>query len=248
MPLVKTRPRPSSRIGLAYTCLGIEGLNVIECGSMGHTLYLYKEAYLKAIEVKCHFYSSHLNEHDLVLGMDQRLIKALEELKSKEVGEKVVALMPSSLGEITGFDLKGLAQSGIEGQFKLVTFEKGGFDYSFEAGLEEGLFSLCKALVKNSEQVSKKDTKIVVNVLGGRHFEHILDLDALSTEISEKYDCNINTFLPLSCSVSAIEKLTDADLNIVISKDAIKAAEFLKYEHQLDYIVDETVGGRDESQ
>lgn len=247
MPLVKTRPRPASRIGLAYTFLGIEGLTVLECGSMGHTLYLYKEAYLKEIEIKCHFYSTHLSEGDLVMGMDQRLIKGLRELEAKEASASVVALMPSSLGEMTGFDLKGLAQSGIERQFKLVSFEKGGFDYSFEDGLEEGLYSLCRTLVKRSEQAAKKDAKVIVNVLGGRHFDNTLDLKVLSSELYRKYDCHINTFLPLSSSVSAIERLTEADLNIVISRDAIKTAEYLKHEYQMSYIVDETFGGKNES-
>lgn len=134
MGLYKDNPPKSSRMGMLFILLQVKGLAILEYGSMGHTLYQYKDAYLRGIDIQANCYSTHLSEYDIALGDTQRLHDAINQLLTKEEVEAVI-LLPSSIGEMVGIDLQAeIEQGDYQGVF---TLEKGGFEYSYEEGLEE---------------------------------------------------------------------------------------------------------------
>lgn len=242
MALVKHKPKPSSRMGITLGYSGVEGLSVLEYGSMGHTLYQYKMAGVLGQVVKCQYFSTHLSEKDIIMGSQSRLERALVHLL-KEEKTQAIAVVPSSSLEITGFDLKAevaLIMSGDlenEKDVKVFTTGKGGLQYTFEEGLEEGLWALISTLSSPRNQTEVRPFK-AFNLLGGFGFEGpLLDLVATRKRLEDHYGGRVFTAVPLETDISHIKKLTTADFNVVLGDEALKTAQWLLQAYDMPYFV-----------
>ncbi len=135
MGLYKQIPPRSSRMGILSVLIQMEGLAILEYGSMGHTLYQYKDAHMNNIPIKARCYSTHLKAYEIALGETQRLHEAIEALIEKPEIE-AIALLPSSVGEMIGIDLEGEIAQGGNWSKSVFTVPKGGFEYTYEEGVE----------------------------------------------------------------------------------------------------------------
>lgn len=235
MGLVKGMPNSSSRMGIALGYGGVQGLAVLEYGTMGHTLYQYKKLAVNGQKVRCNYYSTHLKEQDLVMGSTKRLEQGVRALMLQPEVE-AIAVIPSSLGEIIGVDLPGeidLLNTILEIEKPLFAVGKGGLQHTFEEGLEMGLITLIQHLVQPCE----KDKDINrFNVLGGCDFNgKVQNLENLKGRLEEEVKGNCHSLIPLHTSVQELKTCTGASFNVVIGQEGILAAEWLKKTFNMPY-------------
>lgn len=237
MGLVKGMPSPSSRMGIALGYSGVKGLAVLELGTMGHTLYQYKHFSIKDQSVRCNYYSTHMNEQDIIMGSANRLERAVVALIQKEVVE-AIAVIPSSLGEIIGIDLAAeidLLKTVLTIKKPLFSVDKGGLQYTFEDGLETALITLIQQLVEPSELSCEMGT---FNILGGFHFNGLpLDVDRIKERLEKQTNGKCRSLIPLQTSIQDLRSCTRAAFNLVIGQDGILAAKWLEKNFQIPFTI-----------
>jgi len=107
-------------------------------------------------------YSTHIGETDIAMGDTSRLTRAVEWV-SKNQGIKTIFLLPSSVPEVIGTDLKALAQE-LSPQFPdtcLIPLTAGGFDVCGHKGVEYTLLELCKTLPREVHQTKQPSFNII---------------------------------------------------------------------------------------
>lgn len=238
MGLEKVKAAPSSRMGMVFTLGSVGHLAVLEFGSMGHTIYQEKYMNQWPLKTRGVFYSTHIDEKDIALGISDRIGKAIKEIQ-KNSKIHAIALIPSSIGQITGVDLESiLYELEDEGIIKcpVFTLNKGGFQYSVSDGIEEALYQLVVNLIdEESTYEIEKDTYNIIGACWDN--EGLLPhLEKVKKIMNEKGFHQTNTLLTIDTTVEQVTRIRQAAVNVVIRPEGMKIAKWLKKQYDMPYI------------
>lgn len=240
MGLEKIRPEPSSRMGMTWTLGSVENLAILEFGSMGHTIYQEKHMSKLPVKTRGVFYSTHIDEKDIALGISERIQKAICKIQNNP-NIKAIALIPSSIGEIIGIDYKSILLEieevgGI--RLPIFTLDKGGFQYTYSDGVEEALYKLVTTLtVLDHYHITPKQGSY--NVIGACWNDiNILErLEQVRKIMRKEGYKEAIAILTANTCVEKIKKIKEAEINIVISPEGVKTARWLKKYLNMPYMV-----------
>ncbi len=240
MGLYRYAPVPSGRMGVLWTVATVQGAAVLEFGSMGHMIYAERWLWQSAPDQKSRIYTTHLDEKDIALGITKRFSIALKEIIEKEKPE-VVFVLPSAVPEITGMDMESLCEEAeIDFGIKIVMLKKGSFHEKLHHGIEEGLYRLVKELAVGSraDKTVDRTDRITCNLIGScidvAKFQ--ADVFELQRILKAALGMEVLCVLSSETSVSQIEDMGGAHINLVLRREGIKAAETLKAAFQTDYV------------
>ncbi|MFV0504193.1 MAG: nitrogenase component 1 [Lachnospirales bacterium] len=228
MPLVKDLPRPSSRMGMCWTLGTIENLAILEFGQMGHSVYHKKFMEIEGANIKGVFYSTHIDEKDIALGLEDKVYKTIKEIETNDYIQ-AIALIPSSTGEVIGTDYNAIVDEIISEEMTKLPFftvSMGSTKFTEKDGASESLYEITKNLTKD---YSSDET---INIIGA-----VTKISNIKLIEEIKLKNNVRTILSYTTSVKEITKLTKATKNIVINDVGLKTAEYLKNTFNMPYSV-----------
>ncbi|GAB6109006.1 nitrogenase component 1 [Fusibacter bizertensis] len=235
MGLIKYSPIPSGRMGIIWTLASIGESVIIEFGSMGHMLYMEKWHSQLNLRKKARLYTTHISETDIALGNTDRLMKAIEEI-IEQTSVKVVFLLPSTVPLMIGTDYKSVKMALEErySELKFIIFEKGGFDVDWVEGIEEALYKQVSELVLPKTKVEITTYNIIGATPELVGFKQ--DVYEIERILKNAFNYSPLCVFNLECSLDEIEKASNAQVNIVIRSEGIKAAKEMQKRHGTPYI------------
>ncbi|WP_313187303.1 nitrogenase component 1 [Lacrimispora sp.] len=234
MGLYKTAPPLSGRMGALWCLSGIAQSAVIEFGCMGHMAY--GRTFLHRMgSYGGKLYSTHIGETDIAMGDTSRLTRAVEWV-SENQGIKTIFLLPSSVPEVIGIDLKALAQE-LSPQFpdtRLIPVTAGGFDVCGHKGVEFTLLELCKTLPKEVQQTERPSFNIIGSCADMFRFHaDAAEIARLASgALGMEHLCTMTS----GTNISQLETLGAAHLNFVIRREGEAAAEYLQERFGTPYL------------
>lgn len=227
MGLYKFRPVPSGRMGILSTIINIKDGVIVEFGSMGHMYYSSASFKRKGIFLSGNMYSTHIDEVDISLGRTKRLDKVVDEIMNFKK-PKAVFLLPSSIPELVGVDLdyKIDEYKGKYPSCHFIKFDAGGFKEEENHGVEEALYKIVEEIPRDN----KVEKKLKYNIIGSCSDLYKYKEDEIEIKRLMKNAFNLKSISVLSSetSIEEIENMAEASINIVLRKEAVKAAELLK--------------------
>jgi len=240
MGLYKTAPPLSGRMGSLWCLSGIAQSAVIEFGCMGHMAY--GRTFLHRMgSYGGKLYSTHIGETDIAMGDTSRLTRAVEWV-SENQGIKTIFLLPSSVPEVIGIDLKALAQE-MSPQFpdtRLIPLTAGGFDVCGHKGVEFTLLELCKTLPKEVHQTKQPTFNIIGSCADMFRFH--ADAAEIARLASGAFGMEHLCTMTSASSISQLETLGAAHFNFVIRREGEAAAKYLKERFGTPYITGRAYG------
>ncbi|MGL5086020.1 MAG: nitrogenase component 1, partial [Clostridium sp.] len=239
MELYKYFPVASDRMGIVWTLSTIEGACILEFGPAGTTHYAVESIGSLNGEDKARIYSTHMSESDLTFGNTERLKKSLLEI-DVNIKPKYIFVMASSLSSIIGIDIQSVCiEIGEEINAKLIPIETSGLKFDYNKGVEEALYLLGKNIVQNTEDKNGKYNIIGVNI---DSFNYESDGKEIQRTMKEIFNKELNTLFTANTSVEDIEKAALAELNIVIRRDGLKLAEYMKEKYNIPFVYKKPIG------
>ncbi len=233
MSLTRFLPTPSDRMGILWTLLQIDGLLVLEYGTAGTTAYAARLLASMGQDVSERLYTTEMGEHELVMGDTTRLEDKIRELDTKH-RPQAIAVMASSVSAVTGADVKGVCHY-MQGEIRahLLCFSQGGFGDDFSHGLRAAYSSLVEQAA--TEQLALTDS---YNILGASALSHFTphDLVILTRLMGEYTDLHPHATLAWRSSWESLRQLSQARLNLVISHEALPAAQALQARFGTPYV------------
>lgn len=241
MGLHRFKPIPSGRMGTLWTIASIRDAALIEFGCMGHMLYSSVTLERTGVYDGCKLYSTHLEETDIAFGDTSRLDKTIENIIEKD-SPKVIFLLPSSIPEVIGIDLKAVCES-LQLKYpkvKLIPFGCGGFDVNQYRGVQEALLLLVKKLPVDI----KKTDQPTFNIIGSCAdiFRFQSDANEIVRIMDGSFGIKPVCVLSSDTSIEDIENMGSAHLNIVLRREGIPAAKYLEKRFGIPYIVGRPYG------
>ncbi len=240
MGLYKTAPPLSGRMGALWCLSGIAQSAVIEFGCMGHMAY--GRTFLHRMgSYGGKLYSTHIGETDIAMGDTSRLTRAVEWV-SENQGIKTIFLLPSSVPEVIGIDLKALAQE-LSPQFpdtRLIPVTAGGFDVCGHKGVEFTLLELCKTLPREVQQTERPSFNIIGSCADMFRFH--ADAAEIARLASGALGMEHLSTMTSGTNISQLETLGAAHLNFVIRREGEAAAKYLQERFGTPYLTSRPYG------
>ena len=237
MNLHRFKPMPSGRMGILWTLSSIREAVAVEFGCMGHNLYsgsnLRRSGIYKGYGAP--LYATYIDETDISLGTTSRLEAVISQIIKTEK-PKVIFLQPSAIPEVIGTDLFALSNV-IQPDFpetRLIPFGHGSFAVSKHRGVQEALFTLAEKLPVNIE-MSKRPS---YNIIGSCPdlLRYGADANEIVRLMNGAWGMEPVCILSSKTSVTEIENMGTANINLVIRREGIPAAETLKKRFGTPYI------------
>lgn len=234
MQLCKYYPVANDRMGIIWALSSIKDACIIEFGPAGTTHYAVEGiGSLNGID-RAKVYSTHLDQSDVTFGKYTRLEKAIIEVDTN-VKPKYIFVMASSISSIIGSDIESVCDMlEYKVQAKLIPITTGGLKEDYNKGIEYILNLLVKEITIDS---SVRDTN-KYNIIGSNidKYNYLADVEELKRIMKELFNKDVNTIFTCDTSIHSIENASRASLNIVLRKEGIKAAEYMKEKFNIPYI------------
>lgn len=233
MGLCRYLPIPSDRMGVLWSLLNIADTIVLEYGPAGTTHF--SAGFFRKIGTtqENRYFTTHMSEDDVVMGDVSRLEKAIEEL-DRDLAPKIIFVVASSISAVIGTDLRGVCaymQDTVNA--RLITFEHAGLRGDYSAGLVETYSLIVKELVEPSD--AKKPNTYSIIGASIENYRAVSDVNEIKALMNTafNYDNVVTLFTPNS--IENIKKMSSVTLNLVISFEGLKAAEYLKEKYGTPY-------------
>lgn len=233
MDIYKYFPNPSDRMGIIFALSSIEGATVIEFGPSGTTHYAVEGIGNLNGEDRAKFFSTHMSENDIAFGSHKRLENSIVEV-DKNDNPKYIFVMASSVSSIIGTDIGGICDSLQDKvDAKLIPITTGGLREECNRGIEYILEVLVKEVVLETDH--KTDT---FNILGCNidQFNFLSDVEEIKRMINAYFGKDVNAVFTSYSTIEEIEGAASASINIVMRKEALKAAIHMKDKFGIPYI------------
>lgn len=234
MSLCRYLPTPSDRMGVLWTLLSIDNTVVIEFGPTGTTHYSMSFLGSIGVEQENRLFTAHMTEDDVIMGSTDTLEDAVLEV-DRWIQPKTIFIMASSLSSVIGTDLKGVVkvlQPKVSA--KLYAVENGGFRGDYTVGIKTAYNTLFKDML-NEE--CKKIGK-TYNILGASLYTYRMrsDINEIKALMKDSFDYNVIASLCVDTSEEIIRNSTKAELNIVMSFEALELAKLMEEKYGIPYI------------
>ena len=240
MQLCKYYPVANDRMGIIWTLSSIEDACVIEFGPAGTTHYAVEGIGSLNGDDRAKIYSTHMDQSDVTFGKYDRLEKAIVEI-DVNIKPKYMFVMASSISSIIGADIESVCETLKESvNAKLIPITTGGLKDDYNVGVEYMLNTLVKEITKdtNVRDLNK------YNIIGANvdKYNFLSDVEELKRTMKELFNKEANTIFTCDTSIEDIENAAKASLNIVVRKEGLKAAEYMKEKYNIPYIYNSLYG------
>lgn len=234
MSLCRYLPTPSDRMGILWTLLSIDNTVVIEFGPTGTTHFSMGFFGSIGVEQENRLFATHMNEDDVIMGCTDTLEKAILEV-DEWTKPKAIFLVASSVSSIIGTDLKGvckLMQPKVSA--KLYALENGGFRGDYTSGIKTIYDSLLKDLLGEKDQTIDK----TYNILGASLHTYRMrsDINEIKKLMKDSFDYDSIATLCVDTDEDTIKNCVKANLNIVLSYEALEFAKYMDENYNIPYI------------
>ncbi|KUK44463.1 MAG: nitrogenase component 1 [Methanothrix sp.] len=227
-------PAPSDYFGVLWGLSGVDDLLVLEHGSTGTCSYnVVNYMIMNKQSPKGKLFSCGMDEDDVVMGREDKLKRAVEEL-DQTFHPKIIALVATGVTSVIGLDLDGVIEEiQPRTNAKLLSFASGGFAGDYTWGIKEVFRTLAMEVAEES-----KDRKpFSVNVIGPAidSFNNVSDLAELR-RLLKLLGAEVNTVFTCHTSVGGIESMASASLNLVTRDVGLEAAQILEDRFGIPYV------------
>ncbi|MFR3566970.1 MAG: nitrogenase component 1 [Paraclostridium sordellii] len=239
MEAYKYFPVANDRMGIIWTLSSIKDACIVEFGPAGTTHYAIEGIGSLNGEDEAKVYSTHMDQSDVTFGKYERLEKAIVEI-DKNISPKYIFVMASSISSIIGADIISVCDTLKDlTNAKLIPITTGGLKDDYNTGVEYTLELLACEIVKDNNIDKSK-----YNILGANidKYNYLSDVKEVERIMNDLFDKKLNTTFTANTSIYEIEEASKASLNIVIRKEALKAAEYMKEKYNIPYIYNNLYG------
>lgn len=239
MEAYKYFPVANDRMGIIWTLSSIKDACIVEFGPAGTTHYAIEGIGSLNGEDEAKVYSTHMDQSDVTFGKYERLEKAILEI-DKNISPKYIFVMASSISSIIGADIISVCDTLKDlTNAKLIPITTGGLKDDYNTGVEYALELLACEIVKDNNIDKSK-----YNILGANidKYNYLSDVKEVERIMNDLFDKKLNTTFTANTSIEEIEEASKASLNIVIRKEALKAAEYMKEKYNIPYIYNNLYG------
>lgn len=182
---------------------------------------------------KAKVFSSGLREMDAVLGRDDKLIDNI--LKAGELlSPTMYTVIGSPVPMVIGTDMRGIAHE-LEERSGLPAF---GFDMNGLGLYNKGISEALCALIKKLTVKSKEKTKRGVNILGTTPLDLSANRNAEDLKKTlESWGFQVVGQMMMQATLEQVKDLAKAEVNLVVTRSGLEAAELLKKKFGMPYVV-----------
>ncbi len=240
MQLCKYYPVANDRMGIIWTLSSIEDACVIEFGPAGTTHYAVEGIGSLNGDDRAKIYSTHMDQSDVTFGKYDRLEKAIVEI-DVNIKPKYMFVMASSISSIIGADIESVCDTLKESvNAKLIPITTGGLKDDYNVGVEYMLNTLVKEITKDTDERDLNK----YNIIGANvdKYNFLSDVEELKRTMKELFNKEANTIFTCDTSIEDIENAAKASLNIVVRKEGLKAAEYMKEKYNIPYVYNSLYG------
>ena len=240
MQLCKYYPVANDRMGIIWTLSSIEDACVIEFGPAGTTHYAVEGIGSLNGDDRAKIYSTPMDQSDVTFGKYDRLEKAIVEI-DVNIKPKYMFVMASSISSIIGADIESVCDTLKESvNAKLIPITTGGLKDDYNVGVEYMLNTLVKEITKDTDERDLNK----YNIIGANvdKYNFLSDVEELKRTMKELFNKEANTIFTCDTSIEDIENAAKASLNIVVRKEGLKAAEYMKEKYNIPYVYNSLYG------
>ncbi|MEW9121968.1 MAG: nitrogenase component 1 [Thermotaleaceae bacterium] len=182
-------------------------------------------------------FSSGLREINAITGDERSLLEKIKDIHlSKDI--PFIILLGTPTSAVIASDHKGLSRLLMrEKNIPVLTINTTGID-TYEKGLEKGFYQLAKILPHENLPLGGG-----VNILGATPLDYWgkNQIEAIKKAL-HLHGISINSSWTMNSTFQDIQRTLAADVNLVISASAIKAAQYLYDTYNMPYILGVPVG------
>lgn len=235
MKLYRNYPVASDRMGMIWALNGINDACIIEFGPAGTTHFSIEGLMQFGVNIEAKTFTTHLDEHDVTFGNEDRIIDAILEIDAIEK-PKYIFVVGSSITSIIGIDLESVKyQVQDEVESKIIVLPDCDFQSEFTKGIEDVLTILIKEITLHQPNIEKKP---YYNILGlGIHdYNQSSDLHEIKRLMKNYFGLELGTTFILNTTLKDIKEASKSIINIVIHKEGEKAAKLLQKTYNQPYV------------
>ena len=241
MGLYKYYPVPSDRMGALWTLLPINDSCIIEFGTSGTTRFeLNSFAKMQGIQ-NSKIFSTHLDEHDIAMGDISRLTKAVDDI-IECYNPPVLFIMSSTISATMGTDIISHCNEYQQKYVntKIIPIKSDGFHGNWNTGVMDTLNTLAIHIpIENN-----KTEEITYNIIGSCADDYNYHSDSYEIQRILKEGFNIKPvcIMTSDTSISDLEAMGGAHINIVLRTEGIAAAQTLEKQFGTPYVFQRPYG------
>ncbi|WP_304943390.1 nitrogenase component 1 [Vallitalea guaymasensis] len=235
MKLYKNNPIASDRMGILWTLNGINDAVIIEFGPAGTTHFSIEGLMQFGADTSAKTFTTHMDEHDVTFGNEDRIIDAILEIDEIEKPEYIFVI-GSSITSIIGIDLESVRfQVEDRVDSKIILLPDCDFQNDFTHGVDETLQILVNEITKKSPKMEKLPFYNILG-LGIYNYNQSSDFKEIKRLMKENFSLELGTTFMLDTNIKDIEQASKALINIVLHKEGLEAAKLLEETYDQPYI------------
>ena len=221
MALIRNFPVPSDRMAIISTLLNIEDAVVLEYGPEGTTHFSMNFFNKLGQDYPDRLFTTGVDDSDIIMGSTEHLERGILELDAL-YSPKAVFVLTSSVTSIIGTDIAGICDSlQSKVQSRLIPVNTSGLGADYSAGLRKIYLQLAELFVQpDAAKQSKR-----YNILGASllHYRAESDICEIARLLREGFDYELLHCFAMNTTTAAL-----AELNIVLTNEAVPCAEYLQ--------------------
>lgn len=226
MALIRNFPVPSDRMAIISTMLNIEDAVVLEYGPEGTTHFSMNFFNKLGQDYPNRLFTTGVDDSDIIMGSTEHLERGILELDAL-YSPKAIFVLTSSVISIIGTDIAGICDSlQSKVQSRLIPINTSGLGADYSAGLRKIYLQLAELFVQpDAAKQSKR-----YNILGASllHYRAESDICEIARLLREGFDYELLHCLAMNTTTEALSELGSAELNIVLTNEAVPCAEYLQ--------------------
>ncbi|MBE5962401.1 MAG: hypothetical protein E7256_13665 [Lachnospiraceae bacterium] len=236
MALYQNFPIPSERMGELWTLLPVEGIAILEYGPAGTTHFSIEGFGSLQARKGSLLVTTDIDGSDIALGITKRLENAIDEVVRTHK-PKLLFVSASSISSVIGTDIASILlmmQPDYE-ETVLIPLTSGGLHDYFSKGIEETLYLLAK---HGMELEADKEEGDFFNLIGSCADDYNYEADAMELirTIEGAFGMKAGCIFTSACTIDGIARMKHAKVNLVIRKEGIRAAEYMKKKYGIPYV------------
>ncbi|WP_270506153.1 nitrogenase component 1 [Paraclostridium sordellii] len=233
MVAYKYLPVADEKIGMIWTLSLIKDACIIEFGTIGTTHNSVEGIRNLNITRQSNVYSINLDEKDTIYNHCYKLEKFILDV-DKKIKPKYIFVVEACVPAIIGLKVLEI-DSNLKGKVnsKVLFINENNLNYDYNNGIELGLELFAKDVVKPKEKDENK-----YNIIGFSidKYNYRQDINELKRIMKDLFNKELNVVFTINSNIHEIENAASASLNIVLRKEALKAAEYMKEKYGIPYV------------
>ena len=233
MVAYKYLPVADEKIGMIWTLSSIKDACIIEFGTIGTTHNSVEGIRNLNITRQSNVYSINLDEKDTIYNHCYKLEKFILDV-DKKIKPKYIFVVEACVPAIIGLKVLEI-DSNLKGKVnsKVLFINENNLNYDYNNGIELGLELFAKDIVKPKEKDENK-----YNIIGFSidKYNYRQDINELKRIMKDLFNKELNVVFTINSNIHEIENAASASLNIVLRKEALKAAEYMKEKYGIPYV------------